>query len=354
MTGNLRKIIHIDMDSFYASVEVRENPQLAGKPVAVGGRPENRGVVATCSYEARNYGIHSAMPMARALRLCPDLIVLPANMPLYRAVSSRIMAIFRDYTTRIEPLSLDEAFLDVSLCDAHNGTARAIAQEIRQRILEQERLTASAGIAPNKFLAKVASDWRKPDGQTVITPRQVDRFVRQLPVRKIPGVGRVTARKLAALGIKTCDQLQKITLTALQQHFGVFGQRLYDLSRGRDDRPVISQRERKSLSVEDTFATNISSQAECREQLRRLYLEFLQRLKTHQHKHPKQIVHSRHIKLRFDNFYTTTAQRRGHSIALAEFEQLLATAWQRGQRPVRLIGLGVSFSSEPVSQPRLF
>lgn len=343
MAPPLRKIIHIDMDSFYASVEVRENPSLAGKPVAVGGSTGGRGVVATCSYEARQYGVHSAMPMARALRLCPELIVLPVNMPLYREVSSRVMAIFRHYTTRIEPLSLDEAFLDVSHCDACQGSATRMAEDIRQRIFAQEKLTASAGIAPNKFLAKVASDWHKPNGQKVITPPQVAEFVRRLPVKKIPGVGRVTAAKLASLGIETCAQLQKFPLIELQHHFGVFGLRLHELAHGRDERPVVSQRQRKSLSMEDTFAIDLPDFPACQKELRRLYLVFLQRLHAHQQKFPQQAIGSRHVKLRFADFYTTTVQRRGQDIGLTDFDRLLKTAWLRGQREVRLIGLGVSF-----------
>ncbi len=355
MTAPVRKIIHVDMDSFYAAVEVRENPSLAGRPIAVGGHPQTRGVVATCSYEARQYGVHSAMPMSRAVRLCPELVVLPVNMPLYRAVSARIMAIFREYTTRIEPLSLDEAFLDVTHSDACQGSATRMAEAIRQRIFEQEALTASAGIAPNKFLAKVASDWHKPNGQKVITPQQVARFVHDLPVKKIPGVGRVTAAKLASLGIETCAQLQKFPLIELQRHFGVFGSRLHELSHGRDERPVVSRRMRKSLSVEDTFATDLPDLAACRKELQRLYLMFLQRLQAHQQQHPQQAIGTRHIKLRFANFHTTTAQSRGGDIGLADFEHLLKTAWLRGQRPVRLIGLGVSFEPErAVNQPGLF
>jgi len=173
-----RKIIHIDMDCFFAAIEARENPRLAGRPIAVGGSPSGRGVVAPCSYEARRFGIHSAMPMATALRQCPELIVVPVNMPLYKAVSARIQAIFREYTPLVEPLSLDEAFLDVTASSHCNGSATLIANEIRQRIREQEGLTASAGVAPNKFLAKVASDWNKPDGQKVVHPDEVEAFVR--------------------------------------------------------------------------------------------------------------------------------------------------------------------------------
>ncbi len=354
MNSPIRKIIHIDMDSFYASVEMRENPTLADKPVAVGGNPQGRGVVATCSYAARRFGVHSAMPMAQALRRCPQLIVLPVNMPLYRAVSRRIMAIFRQYTTAIEPLSLDEAFLDVTHSDACRGSATLIAREIRQKILEQEGLTASAGIAPNKFLAKVASDWHKPNGQKVIPPQAVAEFVRQLPVNKIPGVGRVTAAKLARLGIQTCADVQKFPLLELQRHLGVFGPRLHALSHGLDNRPVQSQRRRKSLSIEDTFSTDLNDLPDCQQALTGLYLEFLKRLQQHQQKHPDQVIGERHIKLRFDNFKTTTVQRRGQSIDLHQFQQLLEAAWQRGRRPVRLIGLGVRFAPPPhPGQPRL-
>ena len=214
-----RKIIHIDMDSFYASVEVRDNPQLKGLPIAVGGSAQTRGVLATCSYEARKFGIHSAMPVSMALRKCPELIILPVRMTIYKEVSAHIHAIFLQYTDLVEPLSLDEAYLDVTDVTLCKNSATLMAKQIRQEILATQGLTASAGIAPNKFLAKVASDWNKPNGQKVITPDEVDEFVHQLPVNCISGVGKVTAKHMTALNLKTCGDLQALGPDKLKHFF---------------------------------------------------------------------------------------------------------------------------------------
>src|SRR5690606_14107393 len=215
----VRKIIHIDCDCFYAAIEMRDDPRLAGRPLAVGGSPDQRGVVATCNYEARAWGIHSAMPMRTALRLCPDLTVVRPRMAAYRDVSREIHGIFRDYTERIEPLSLDEAYLDVSEAAHFGGSGTLIAREIRQRVWEQLRITVSAGVAPNKLLAKIASDWRKPNGLFVITPDEVDAFVAELPVSKLHGVGKVTAERLTRLGIRTCRDLREWDRLALLREF---------------------------------------------------------------------------------------------------------------------------------------
>jgi DNA polymerase-4 len=261
--ADLRKVIHIDADSFYASVETREDPSLAKKPIAVGGRPDRRGVIATANYAAREFGIHSAMASSRAMQLCPRLVILPPRFDLYRAVSAQFHRIFSDYTAVIEPLSLDEAYLDVTDSTCQKGSATLIAKEIRRRIREELRLTVSAGIAPNKFLAKVASDWRKPDGMFTIAPEQVADFVVDLPVTKINGVGRVTAEKLRRIGVETCGELQQLPLEQLVKRFGTYGRRLYDVARGVDNRPVQSARVRKSISVERTYARDIAVLPEC-------------------------------------------------------------------------------------------
>jgi DNA polymerase-4 len=346
-----RKIIHIDMDCFYAAVEVRENPALRGKPVAVGGNPQGRGVVATCSYEARRYGVHSAMPMSTALSKCPGLAVLPVNMALYKQVSATIQAIFREYTPLVEPLSLDEAFLDVTGIDRCQGSATLIAEEIRQRIYSSQRLTASAGIAPNKFLAKIASDWHKPNGQKVITPGQIADFVKALPVGKIFGVGKVTAAKMQKLGIATCGDLQQWSIEDLQKNFGSFGPRLHELSRGIDDREVKTKRVRKSLSVEDTFARDLPSLEACNGQLERIYRELEARL-VRARQTRTLLAKSLFVKLRFNDFETTTVQARGDGPEMEAYRHLLAKAWQRGRKPVRLIGLGLQFA-EPDSPQQL-
>ena len=338
-----RKIIHIDMDCFFAAVEIRNNPHLKGKPVAVGGKPNTRGVVAACNYEARKFGVHSAMPMSRAVQQCPALITTPVHMDLYKAVSTKIHAIFQDYTELIEPLSLDEAYLDVTDSKHCNGSATLIAKEIRQRIYDSQQLTASAGIAPNKFLAKVASDWNKPNGQKVITPDQVLDFVQELPVKAISGVGKVTARKMDSLGLKTCGDLNKLGLQALQQHFGRFGDALYHYSQGIDERQVQNHWIRKSLSVEDTFAKDLPDLESCLAKIPKIYQELLIRLeraKTKQHLAPKALF----VKVRFDDFETTTLQAPGSQADELAYKRLLSQAWQRGKRPVRLIGIGLQFN----------
>jgi len=230
----MKKIIHIDMDCFYAAVEMRDDPTLVGHPLAVGGQPDKRGVVATCNYEARAFGIHSAMAMSQAVRRCPDLMIVPPRMSYYRDISKQIRAIFQRYTDVIEPLSLDEAFLDVTDCNLCRGSATLIAEDIRSAIRNELQLTASAGIAPVKFLAKICSDENKPDGQFVITPSEVDQFTAALPLRKIPGVGKVSAQKLAKLGLNTCQDVRNFGEPLLVKQFGKFGRALYQRALGID------------------------------------------------------------------------------------------------------------------------
>ncbi|MEC9406947.1 MAG: DNA polymerase IV [Pseudomonadota bacterium] len=249
----MRRIVHIDMDAFYASVEQRDEPAFAGQPVVVAWKGP-RSVVCAASYEARRFGIRSAMPALRAARLCPQAIFVPPDFTRYKAVSRQVHAIFRRYTDQIEPLSLDEAYLDVTEQRGGLDTATEVAQAIRLAIREELRLTASAGVAPSKFLAKIASDWRKPDGQFVIPPQRVQAFLEPLPVGKIPGVGRVTEGKLAALGIRSVGALRRCDPAVLHQALGQFAERLLRLAQGQDDSPVRTERRRKSLSAEDTFA----------------------------------------------------------------------------------------------------
>src|ERR1700733_3753805 len=272
----MRKIIHLDMDCFYAAVEMRERPELAGQPIAVGGG-SRRGVVTTCNYEARKFGVHSAMPGFQARERCPHLVFLPVRFDLYRAESAKIRRILREYTPLVEPLSLDEAYLDVTGSDRY---AWDIAKEIRKRIFEETRLTGSAGIAPNKMLAKIASDWRKPNGQFAITPDQVESFIRELPVRKIWGVGPKSAAKFEQQGIKTCGDLQKYDLPELMRRHGKWGQELYQLCRGLDDRAVEPNRIRKSLSNETTFSDHLTTLEVCEEELDKLVEELEAELRT--------------------------------------------------------------------------
>jgi DNA polymerase IV len=240
------------MDAFYASVEQRDNPQLRGKPVIVAWQG-NRSVVCAASYEARSFGVHSAMPAIRAERLCPDVIFVPPDFTRYRAVSHSVREIFKRHTDLIGPLSLDEAYLDVTENKTGLATATLVARTIREQIRQELNLTASAGVAPNNFLAKLASDWRKPDGLFVIRPEDIDEFLLPLPVGRLPGVGKVKGEKLAKLGIQTVRDLRTLDLPVLEQHFGRYGQRLHELARGIDDSEVVPDRPTQSISVEDTF-----------------------------------------------------------------------------------------------------
>lgn len=334
----MRKIIHCDCDCFYAAIEMRDDPSLRGKPLAVGGASDRRGVVATCNYEARKFGVHSAMPTATALRHCPQLIVVPPRMDKYREVSRQVQAIFRDYTDLIEPLSLDEAYLDVSNATAFRGSATLIAEDIRRRVRETLGITISAGVAPNKFLAKIASDWNKPDGQFVLRPEQVDDFVRQLPVKKLHGVGKVTAARLNALGIQTCEDLREWTPDALTRQFGSFGQRLHDLCRGIDQREVKVEQQRKSVSVETTYVQDLPDLQACLQVWLPLYEDLLRRWKPMSGRYR---IGGKFVKLKFNNFVSTTAEQSADQDDSSLFPALLEQAWKRHQRPVRLMGVGL-------------
>jgi DNA polymerase-4 len=337
--ASARTIIHIDMDCFYAAIEVREHPHLRGKPVAVGGRSSQRGVLTTANYEARKFGCRSAMPAFKALRLCPHLTILPVRFELYRAESRRIREIFDCFTGLVEPLSLDEAYLDVS----HLRSSGAyVAAEIRARIFEQSHLTASAGIAPNKFLAKVASDFNKPNGQFELAPADVEPFVRELPASRIWGVGERTSARLLALGVRTCGDLQRWSLPALTKEFGKFGVELYQLCRGQDDRPVTPDRERKSLSTERTYSEDVSDVAEAGEKLESILEELVA---DHANGHADRRIIKSFVKLKFSDFQSTTAECPARSIEAATYASLLREAWERrGERNVRLIGAGIRFA----------
>ncbi len=252
----MRKIVHIDMDAFYASVEQRDDPQMRGKPVVVAWRG-SRSVVCAASYEARRFGVRSAMPAVRAEHLCPRAVFLPPDFPRYRAVSHQVREIFKRHTDRIEPLSLDEAYLDVSENKTGLPTATQVARTIREQIRTELSLTASAGVAPNKFLAKIASDWRKPDGLFVIQPEEVDSFLLPLPVSRLPGVGKVTEEKLKSFQVQTVGDLRALDLSTLERRFGRYGVRLHELARGIDNNEVISDRRTQSVSAEDTFEHDV-------------------------------------------------------------------------------------------------
>lgn len=336
-----RKIIHIDMDAFYASVEQRDRPELRGRPVAV-GHDGPRGVVATASYEARPYGVHSALSSVRARRLCPGLIFVPARFDVYKAVSQQIRAIFSEYTGLVEPLSLDEAFLDVS----HVRSATLVAREIKARIRAETQLTASAGVSVNKMLAKIASDYRKPDGLYTISPREVDAFVAALPVERFFGIGEVTAERMHRLGIRTGADLRAWDEAALVHHFGKAGHAYYGYARGIDLREVTPDRVRKSLGAETTFAEDTDDRGRLSLELSAVREEVWNRLMRHEFR-GKTVV----LKLKFDDFRQITRSKTlPFAVDAAETlrqvsEELLRGVDFRG-RKIRLIGLTVGNTAE--------
>lgn len=336
----MQKIIHVDMDCFYAAIEIRDRPALAHQPVAVGGS-SGRGVISTCNYVARQFGVRSAMPYTMAKRLCPSLIMVSHRFEKYRAASAIMHEIFHRYTDKVEALSLDEAYLDVSDSSHCHGSASWLAQRIRQEIYEHIGVTASAGISCNKFIAKVASDWRKPNGQFCVPPEQVQSFVAELPVQKIHGVGRVTAKKLFDLGIYRCRDLQKIEPQLLAKQFGKFGHQLYQLSRGIDDRRVTPRHGRKSLSVENTFEYDLQGAEACINASEGLYESLLQRLDAYWREYRiKAIV----VKLKYADFTIKTMERRAEMVHRPSFMSLLKALVNSEEKPVRLIGLGVKMT----------
>lgn len=340
----MKKIIHVDMDCFYAAVEVKYNPELKGKPLGIGGPPNSRSVLCTASYEARKFGVRSAMPSSQAVRLCPQLILIPPHFDLYKTESRKVREIFERFTKKIEPLSLDEAYLDVTDCKEFGGSATLIAQEIRRLIYTELNLTASAGIAPNKFLAKIASDWKKPNGQFVVRPQDVEGFVTELPVEKIFGVGKVTAQKMHDLGLHTLGDVQKYSVSDLHRWFGSRAQDLYDYARGIDHREVITEWERKSLTVEETYNKDLMTYEECKARISGLYEDFMGRLEHGQY---QDRIKGMVVKLKFFDFKSTTHEEVVQGIPTQEdFERLLEKAWNRRAVAVRLIGLGVRLGSE--------
>ena len=325
------------MDCFYAAVEMRERPELRDIPIAVGGS-SGRGVLTTCNYPARAYGVRSAMPVFKARQLCPQLRILPVRFELYREASRAVRSIFQRYTRAIEPLSLDEAYLDVSHLRRRGSE---IAESIRATIRGETGLTASAGVAPNKLLAKIASDWNKPDGQCVVGPSGIAAFMEALPVRKIWGVGPKSAQRMAAMGIETCGQLQALDQGALAREFGSFGFELYQLCRGIDERPVQADRARKSLSNERTFTSDLETLEACEAALQQQYAELQEDLRNAA---PDRPIGKVLVKLKFSDFRRTTAEMPATQPEYPLYRKLLRDAWGRSGQPVRLLGLGVRFA----------
>ncbi len=336
----MRRILHIDMDAFYASVEQRDDPSIKGRPVAVGGSPAGRGVVAAASYEARTFGVHSAMSMARAVRLCPSLVIVRPDFQKYRAVSNTVFSIFRDVTPLVEGLSLDEAYLDVTENSWGETLATTVARRVKARILEETRLTASAGVAPNKFLAKVASGWKKPDGLTVIPPERVEPFLQQLPVDALWGVGPVTAGKLRARGIERLVDVRTIDERVLREAVGSMADWLRQLANGVDDRPVTPHRAAKSSGSENTYPEDLTDIAVIREEIVEMAghaVGWLARKDL--------MARTVTIKVRYSDFTTIT---RSHTAAPTRDAAAIATRaaalldkTEAGRRPVRLLGVSV-------------
>ncbi|HEX4348108.1 MAG TPA: DNA polymerase IV [Vicinamibacterales bacterium] len=351
----MRRIIHVDMDAFYASVEQRDRPELRGQPLAVGGSPEGRGVVAAASYEARKYGVHSAMSMAKAIRLCPPLVIVRPNFERYKTASNAVFSIFREVTPLVEPLSLDEAYLDVTENMWQEPLAMNVAKRLKERIRSETGLTASAGVAPNKFLAKIASGWKKPDGLTVIAPDRVEPFLQQLPVDALWGVGPVTAKKLRAQGIERLVDVRTFDPEALRTAVGSLADWLKQLAAGVDDRPVVPNRKSKSSGAENTYPEDLTDLNVIREEIAGMAYRAVGWLE-------KRDLFARTVtvKVRYDDFTTIT---RSHSAAptrdpraiLARALQLLERT-DAGTRPVRLLGVSVhNFCGEiePIDPGRL-
>ena len=337
-----RKIIHVDMDAFYASVEQRDNPHFAGLPVIVGGNPQSRGVVAACSYEARKFGVRSAMPSSQAYRLCPQAVFIRPRFDVYKAVSADIHQVFQQITDRIEPLSLDEAYLDVSDVRAYKGSATLIARFIKREIHNATGLTASAGISYNKFFAKIASAMNKPDGLTVILPEQGEDFVAGLPVGKFHGVGKVTEQKMNSLGIETGADLRSWSLEEMQRQFGKSAQYYYNIARGIDNRPVEHSRQRQSIGSETTYQNDLTDTHQMTTQLEQLASQVADVLLN-----KGLLARTLTIKVRYANFQIAT---RSHSPGpyfgsvddLWPWLPWLLKKTEAGQRPVRLLGVSVS------------
>jgi DNA polymerase-4 len=337
----IRRIVHVDMDAFFASIEQRDNPSLRGRPVAVGREPAERGVVAAASYEARRYGVHSAMASAVAVRLCPDLALVRPNFEKYRAVSQQVFDIFRAVTPLVEPLSLDEAYLDVTENAWREPLGMTVARRIKAAICEATGLTASAGVAPNKFIAKIASGWKKPDGLTVVAPERVEAFLRDLPVDALSGVGPVTARRLRAVGVIKAVDLRSIDRAVLEEAVGSAAGWLVRLAHGIDDRPVEPERPAKSSGTESTYAQDLVDTTRVRDEVGKMAAEAAEWLERHE-----LFARTVTIKVRYADFTTIT---RSHSAAPATRDRddlvgralALLERTDAGRRPVRLLGVSV-------------
>ena len=347
----IKRILHVDMDAFYASVEQRDNPSLRGRPVAVGGDPAHRGVVAAASYEARQFGVRSAIPMARAVRLCPSLVIVRPDFRRYNAVSQAVFAIFHTVTPLVEPLSLDEAYLDVTENAWGETLGTVVAQRLKKEIHAATGLTASAGVAPNKFLAKIASGWKKPDGLTVIAPERVEQFLHKLPVDALWGVGPVTARRLRERGIARLIDVRTVEDAVLREAVGSQAEWLRQLAEGRDDRPVVPNRSAKSSGTENTFSNDLTDINQIRgeiDEMARDGAAWLERKAL--------VCRTVTIKVRYSDFSTITRSHTAlpatrHADEIAARAMMLLERTEAGRRPVRLLGVSVHNLSDPSVEP---
>lgn len=347
----MKKIIHVDADCFFVAVELRQRPELKNLPVAVGGSPTGRGVIATCNYVARSYGVRSAMSSIHALRLCPDLIFLSPNMAIYREVSAALYRIYSDYSDLIQTVSLDEAYLDVSNTSIFSGSGTLIAREIQQRALRELSIPVSIGVASVKYLAKIASDWNKPFGILTISPECMPEFVPRLALKLLPGVGPKTWQKLSRLGLYTCSDILLAEHVFLEEHFGTYATSLIGMSKGEDAREIIPSRERKSVSVEHTFPSDIGNVTSLAMQLPSLLDQLEARLdgKVGLNRLAKRV-----LKLKFSDFRSTSIESSiassEQAFDLSQFERLIHVAYRRSEYPVRLLGVGFRLSGSDIPQ----
>lgn len=343
-----RKIIHLDMDYFFAQVEERENPNLKDKPFSVGSISAHRGVISTCNYIAREYGVHSAMSVKAALQKCPSLILIPVSMGKYKEASQAIRSIFYSLTDKVEPLSLDEAYLDVTNVKKLSNSATWIAKWLKESIYKKTGLTSSVGIAPNKLLAKLASDMNKPNGITVVSPNKIDAFIKPMPVKRLHGVGKVTQQKMHSMGINTCLDLQQHNLEILKKNFGKFGTALYYYCRGQDNRSVTPERIAKSTSVENTYQQDFTNIQDCQQAIRGLHKDLLKRCGSNP------AISGVFIKITDNRFKKYSIDRKSISYELWDYQLLFKQLYKIHNNPVRLIGVGVRLSQHQNQQIPLF
>ncbi|MFT5594773.1 MAG: DNA polymerase-4 [Oceanicoccus sp.] len=342
----MRQILHVDCDCFFAAVEMRDQPHLRNVPLAIGGASDRRGVISTCNYIARKYGVRSAMASAQAKKLCPDLVLVPGHMQKYRDVSRQVMEILKQYALQFEVVSVDEAYLEI----APSSNGQVVAQQIRQQVENELGITVSVGIAPNKFLAKVASDWRKPNGQFTILPSEVAAFVARLEVKKIPGVGPKSAAKLHEMGIYNCGHVQEIPDETLLKRFGRFGQLLIERAKGEDNRGLSQGRQRKSISIERTFVEDLYHESQITDALTDMWPKFLERVEGAGLK-LEQLAPF--VKVKFADFHVTTLAKQSSQASFDEYLKLVLQASQRDQQSIRLLGLGAKLL-QPSAQLALF